>query len=115
MQVLDKVVNEFSNQGIYILLDSHRPDCNAQSDLWYTGSYSENQWIADLKTLASRYANVSNFIGLDLKYEPHGMATWGTGNTATDWDLAAARAGQDNFSKKYAGYLGSAVGIFGRK
>ncbi len=91
------------------------PDCNAQSDLWYTGSYSENQWIADLKTLASRYANVSNFIGLDLKYEPHGMATWGTGNTATDWDLAAARAGQDNFSKKYAGYLGSAVGIFGRK
>ncbi len=31
-------------------------------------------------------------IGLDLKNEPHGAATWGTGNAATDWNSAAERA-----------------------
>ncbi|MCL4398155.1 glycoside hydrolase family 5 protein [Patescibacteria group bacterium] len=93
LQVMDKIVNEMSNQGIYVLLDSHRPDCNTQSELWYTGSYSEPQWINDLVTLAKRYAGVSNFIGLDLKNEPHGSATWGTGNSSTDWNLAAEKAG----------------------
>lgn len=98
LSVLDKIVNEMSNQGLFILLDSHRPDCSAQSDLWYTASYPESAWINDLKTLAGRYEGVSNFLGLDLKNEPHGAATWGTGNAATDWNLAAERAGREVLS-----------------
>lgn len=93
LQILDLVMAELDAQGMYILPDLHRPDCNAISELWYTNSYSEQQWIADLVFVAERYAHLSHFFAIDLKNEPHGAATWGTGNAATDWDAAAARAG----------------------
>lgn len=93
LQVMDKIMNEFNNQGMAILLDHHRPDCSAISQLWYVGSYSESQWINDLKTLAARYKNLPYFMGIDLKNEPHGSATWGTGSSSTDWNSAAERAG----------------------
>jgi endoglucanase len=31
-------------------------------------------------------------LGIDLKNEPHGLASWGTGNLTTDWNKAAERA-----------------------
>jgi aryl-phospho-beta-D-glucosidase BglC (GH1 family) len=43
--------------------------------------------------LAQRYANNSTVIGADLHNEPHGSACWGCGDNATDWRLAAERAG----------------------
>ena len=88
------MLTEFNNQQIHILLDHHRPDCKTISELWYTGDYSESQWITDLKTLANRYKNLEYFMGIDLKNEPHGGATWGTGNILTDWNTAAERGGQ---------------------
>ena len=42
--------------------------------------------------LAKRYAKMPQVIGADLKNEPHGSATWGTGGP-TDWKRAAQRAG----------------------
>jgi endoglucanase len=92
LQVMDKVINEFSRRGMYVLLDHHTPDCNAISELWYTASYSEQQWLKDLSFVAKRYASVPGVIGLDLKNEPHGAATWGSGNAGTDWNKAAERA-----------------------
>lgn len=94
LDVLDKIVNELNGRQMFIQLDDHNPDCNAQSDLWYTGNYSEQQWIQDQVFLASRYKNLEYFIGLDLKNEPKGAATWGTGNSATDWNTAAEKAGR---------------------
>jgi endoglucanase len=94
LQVMDKVLGELNNQQMYILLDQHTPDCNAISDLWYTSSYSESSWISDLKMLATRYKNLPYFIGLDLKNEPKGSATWGTGKS-TDWNVAAEKAGKE--------------------
>lgn len=92
LQVLDYIVDALDKAGIYILLDHHRPDDNAISELWYTDGYTEQQWLNDLEFLAGRYKNVVHFLGIDLKNEPHGAATWGTGNMATDWNLAAERA-----------------------
>lgn len=92
IQVMDKVVNELSNRGMYVLLDHHTPDCQTISELWYTPGYSEQQWIGDLVFMAQRYAAVPGVIGMDIKNEPHGAATWGTGNNATDWNRAAERA-----------------------
>ncbi|WP_235429916.1 glycoside hydrolase family 5 protein, partial [Xanthomonas sp. GPE 39] len=92
LQLMDTIINELSRRGMYVLLDHHRPDCNAISELWYTDSYSETQWKNDLAFVAKRYANVPGVIGLDLKNEPHGSATWGTGTAATDWNSAAERA-----------------------
>ncbi|MDD3609508.1 MAG: glycoside hydrolase family 5 protein, partial [Halothiobacillaceae bacterium] len=92
LQLLDHVVQALDQAGIYILFDHHRPDDNAISPLWYTSSYSEQQWLADLRLLATRYQHVPHVFGIDLKNEPHGEASWGTGNIATDWNLAAERA-----------------------
>lgn len=94
LQILDMVMTELDAQGFYILLDHHRPDCYAISPLWYTATYSEQQWINDLVFVAQRYAHLPHFFAVDLKNEPHDAATWGTGNLATDWDAAAGRAGQ---------------------
>ena len=87
-QALDLMMQKISAKGMYILLDHHRPDCNAISEYWYTGSYSETQWINDLKTLATRYASNPNFMGIDIKNEPHGAVTW------NEWKGATERAGQ---------------------
>ncbi|MEW6728183.1 MAG: cellulase family glycosylhydrolase [Pseudomonadota bacterium] len=92
LQVLDQVVDRLDRAGIYILLDHHRPDDYAISELWYTDTYSEAQWIADLEFMAERFKDKRFFLGIDLKNEPHGRATWATGNFATDWNLAAERA-----------------------
>jgi endoglucanase len=92
LEVLDRIIAELDRQGVYILLDHHRPDCQAISELWTTPSYSEQEWIDDLVFMAERYRGVARFIGIDLKNEPHGTATWGTGDPATDWNLAAERA-----------------------
>jgi endoglucanase len=43
--------------------------------------------------MATRYAGTNAVIGADLRNEPHAGATWGDGNTATDWRAAAQRAG----------------------
>ena len=91
-QLMDKVIKELTDRGMYVLLDHHSPDCSSISELWYTSSYSEDQWINDLKTVAQRYSNNPYVIGIDLKNEPHGAATWGTGNSTTDWNSAAERA-----------------------
>ena len=92
LQVLDAVVLELSRRGMYVLLDHHTTDCQSISELWYTPGYSEAQWLDDLAFVARRYREVPGVIGLDIKNEPHGAATWGTGNPATDWNLAAERA-----------------------
>lgn len=92
LQVLDAVVAEFDRQGMYVLLNHDRPDCQNIPSLWYTATYSEAQWIADLRLLADRYKGVRNVIGIDLKNEPYGNATWGSNNTSTDWNLATGRA-----------------------
>lgn len=91
-QIFDKLVKAFDSEGFFILLDFHHHDCNWISELWYTDDYSEQNWIDDLTWVAQRYRDVPGVIGLDLKHEPHGAATWGTGNLATDWNLAAERA-----------------------
>lgn len=94
LAAFDAVIQELDAQGLYILLDHHRPDCNAISTLWYTERYSEQQWLDDLSFVATRYADVPHVLGIDLKNEPHGNATWGTGNPATDWNTAAEKAAQ---------------------
>jgi len=92
LDVLDLVAKELDSQGLYILLDHHTPDCDDISELWYTADYSEDDWIADLVFLAERYSDLAYFVGLELKNQPHGAATWGETDAATDWNWAAERA-----------------------
>lgn len=118
LTVLDAIVREASHVGLKIILDdqisrAERPhDVNHLDEpLWYTRQYPQSAWIADWKTLARRYQGQSAVIGFDLRNEPHTAgpgpwnvhaylyqgATWGPyrgwDNPATDWRLAAERAG----------------------
>lgn len=93
LEILDKLIDKAGSRGIKILLDRHRPTGASQSELWYTNAVSEERWINDWKMLAMRYLDNDTVIGADLHNEPHGKVSWGTGDLATDWKLAAERAG----------------------
>ncbi len=93
IEVMDAVIQEAGRQGLLILLDSHRLNDQRIPELWYGDGFTEEDWIARWQNLAERYKDQPNVIGADLKNEPHGRATWGTGDRTTDWRLAAERAG----------------------
>ena len=93
LDVMDAIIQEAGRQGIMILLDSHRLNNKTIPALWYGDGFTEQDWITAWTNLAMRYKDQRNVIGADLKNEPHGIATWGTGDRKTDWQLAAERAG----------------------
>ena len=95
VQIMDKIVGYAGEIGLRIFLDDHRSSVGAgtEGDLWYTSAYPESRWIGDWTMLAQRYAGNPTVVGGDLRNEPHGAATWGSGSTSTDWRLAAERAG----------------------
>jgi endoglucanase len=91
--LLDAVVHAAGQRGLRVILDRHRPTADGQAELWYTKEVPESRWIQDWLTLARRYRGNPAVIGADLSNEPHGAATWGDDTPATDWRLAAERAG----------------------
>ncbi|HLV57831.1 MAG TPA: glycoside hydrolase family 5 protein [Natronosporangium sp.] len=93
LDLMDRIVEAATDRGLMVLLDRHRPTAEAQSALWYTPEVSEQRWISDWVMLAEHYRDNPLVIGADLHNEPRGEATWGDGNRATDWRLAAERAG----------------------
>jgi endoglucanase len=93
VEVMDRIVEGAAARRLRVLLDRHRPTASSQSELWYTDAIPESRWIGDWVALAHRYRDQPAVVGADLHNEPHGAATWGDGNAATDWRLAAERAG----------------------
>jgi aryl-phospho-beta-D-glucosidase BglC (GH1 family) len=96
LTILDAIVQYAGALGLYVVLDDHRttPGWSSQTNgLWYDDTVSDAQFIADWTALAGRYAGSTTVVGVDLHNEPHATATWGDGNPATDWRLAAERAG----------------------
>ncbi len=118
LDVMDAIVAYAQQIGLKIILDDHRSlaatpkRVNVLNEaLWYTKAYPQTAWLSDLRTLAERYRGNDAVIGFDLRNEPHTAgpgpwnlhayltrgATWGpyrgVDNRATDWRLAAERAG----------------------
>ncbi len=96
LEVFDKIIDYADQTGMKIILDHHRSGDGASANengLWYTDQYPESTMIANWKMLAQRYADNPSVIAADLHNEPHGSATWGDGNAATDWGAAAERIG----------------------
>jgi endoglucanase len=113
---LDILIGYAGSIGLRVILDNHRSEAgssNEASGLWYTGTYTQANWIADWQALATRYSG-SQFtfngnptvIGVDLRNEPHSSGASGscwTGDTATNgcpvtltaqnWPVAAEAAG----------------------
>ncbi len=96
LEVFDKIIEYADQTGMKIILDHHRSGDGASANengLWYTSQYPESKMIENWKMLAQRYADNPSVIAADLHNEPHGQATWGDGNQATDWKAAAERIG----------------------
>lgn len=93
-RAMDVVVDAAARAGLMVLLENHSlADEGFAYPLWYgQAGYDETAWVAHWQALARRYRDKPNVIGADLKNEPHGEATWGTGGP-TDWRRAATRAG----------------------
>ena len=93
---LDAVVAAAAERGILILLDCHHMEAapSAIPELWYVaGTWPEERVTKAWQVIARRYARAWNVFGADLNNEPHGSATWGDGNAATDWRAGAERLG----------------------
>jgi endoglucanase len=93
LQVMDIIVQEAAKNELLIMLDSHRLNDSTIPELWYDDVFTEADWIDTWKMLANRYKNQPNIVAADLKNEPHGRASWGTGDLTTDFRLAAERCG----------------------
>lgn len=118
LQVLDAIIAYAQQIGLKIVLDDHHSAAprpmgvnDSYEPLWHTPNYPESAWIGDWQALARRYLNNDAVVGFDLRNEPHTGgsgpwnvnaylhqgATWGpyhgVDDPATDWRLAAERAG----------------------
>ena len=104
LQVLQKIVTYAGTDGLKVILDDHRSDAGNSAEangLWYTSTYTNQDWINDWKTIATMFAGNPTVIGFDLRNEPHTPAgdtyaegaTWGTGDPTTDVRLAYEAAG----------------------
>ena len=73
-----------------VLLENHSPGRRRLSyGLWYgQAGYDEDDWVASVAGARPPLRDRPNVIGADLKNEPHGDATWGTGGSDR---LAAGR------------------------
>ncbi|MEB3774294.1 MAG: cellulase family glycosylhydrolase [Desulfurococcales archaeon] len=106
LEIMEKIINKSAELGIFILLDYHRIGCQYIEPLWYNDTFTEQDYIDVWVSVAERFGKYWNVIGADLKNEPHSSspppgayydgagATWGMGNNATDWNLAAERIGR---------------------
>lgn len=103
IEVLDTLFDKAQERGIAIMLDLHRLHKEYISELWYSptdGQYPSNVFMEVWTRMLDRYKDRPNLMAIDLLNEPHGRASWGSGNPSTDWALFAEYAIEE-ISKSY--------------
>lgn len=90
-EILDLLLDKAASRDMVIMLDLHRLHKEYISELWYSptdSTYTSETWFTTWFTMLDyilpRHENV---IAIDLLNEPHGQATWGSDDEATDWRL----------------------------
>jgi endoglucanase len=97
--IFEQVVQDLAGAGLTVVLDDHNSDaewCCSGSDgntLWYNPAYPQSAWVSDWKSVAAQFASVPQVIGVDLRNEPRGSASWGGSDASTNWQAAAVLGG----------------------
>lgn len=92
LDVLEVLVNKAADRGLLIMLDYHHMRAHdGMNELWSDGEFPEGEVFNLWRRVLDRLGNKWNVFALDLKNEPHGQASWGWKNEATDWNWAAER------------------------
>ncbi len=74
------------------MLDNHVLSSGTTiTELWYNNEYPEAEVLRLWDILLTRFGTKWNLLALDIKNEPHGQATWGMNQPATDFNLYAER------------------------
>ncbi|HEY1916468.1 MAG TPA: cellulase family glycosylhydrolase [Streptosporangiaceae bacterium] len=98
--IFEQVVKDLASAGLMVILDNHNSNaewCCSGTDgntLWYNSSYPQSAWLADWKSMVTAFTSVPQVIGVDLRNEPRGAATWG-GSAADNWQAAATTGGDE--------------------
>lgn len=90
IEILDMVFDKALQNNMVILLDLHRLHKEYISELWYSPSddqYPTSVFFATWFWMLDRYMDRPNLMGIDLLNEPHGQATFGSGDPSMDWKL----------------------------
>eukprot|EP01134_Creolimax_fragrantissima_P002165 CFRG2165T1 len=106
LDVMEQMVDQAGAHGIVVMFDLHviTPALGI-TELWYDESLNPNavdKGSAEgterikrvVNTLWTRFGSKWNVFALDVKNEPHGVASWGTGDITTDWKIAAQSIAQ---------------------
>jgi endoglucanase len=111
LQALDAWMHEADRNGLYVLLDLHSVTNKQQYPTWFNDKdpqlmwngqpYSLSDWIGDLTFVASRYADLPHFLGIDIYNEPNSVVRWSNSTDVVDpndndpkyfWNRAAESA-----------------------
>lgn len=90
IEILDRFFDLTQQKGIVVLLDLHRLHKEYISELWYSPTdreYTSDTFFETWFAVLDRYQDRPNLMGVDLLNEPHGQATFGSGNPSNDWRL----------------------------
>lgn len=99
LSILDYIIGEARKRNMLVVLDNHRMKASEPA---FPDVADTKKIIPALQALAKRYCDnpaMWNVLGIDLKNEPKGTATWGSGDASTDWDLQAAELGNAVLAK----------------
>jgi endoglucanase len=105
IEILDTLFDMAHERNMLILLDLHRLNCESIGELWYdpfNGDYTDDTFFETWFKILDRYKNHKALWGIDLLNEPHGPATWGSGDRNTDWRQFAEFA-IHKFEERYVG------------
>lgn len=92
-QVLDLFVKEAASRGLLIMFDMHvLYGGGSITEVWADDKNPESVLIQAWKNMLDRY-NSWNLFAVDIKNEPHGKVTWGTGDPNTDFAAWCERCG----------------------
>lgn len=99
LQVLDVLIRAFGDAGIVVMLDMHslEPGGYMEDGLWYDSKYPQETTLKAWNMMVDRYKDQWNVVAADVFNEPFD-ATWGTGDSSTDFNTWCETVGNDMHS-----------------